>query len=289
MTMIGRDSTWSRSGITSIATSLPLPIGLERVAAPAPSSRRSGYSGRGGRDGGHRRLRDRGTIRRGTPCDRRPRRFRRCDRHRGRSCPGRHPGESGRPRARRCAAIGSRSHACACGLGQRTSSAGGGAARSPGRRPHRGPPGWHARTGGAGSVGTYRAIAGRRSSAPGTHPDERWDGRRHVTETLGLVPDDGVLPDLASVAADRSETEVVRVAAIAALGDRPRVPMPRSIWPLPEVRTGSRTRCALPNWIAPCGVSTAWVVGLLSGPRRLCRGSTRCACGAGSPRRGSRS
>ncbi len=55
------------------------------------------------------------------------------------------------------------------------------------------------------------------------------DGRRHVTETLGLVPDDGVLPDLASVAADRSETDVVRVAAIAALGDRLRTPMPRSI------------------------------------------------------------
>ncbi len=55
------------------------------------------------------------------------------------------------------------------------------------------------------------------------------DGRRHVIETLGLVPDDGVLPDLASVAADRSETDVVRVTAIAALGDRLRAPMPRSI------------------------------------------------------------
>jgi len=55
------------------------------------------------------------------------------------------------------------------------------------------------------------------------------DGRRHVIETLGLVPDDGVLPDLASVAADRSETDAVRVAAIAALGDRLRAPMPRSI------------------------------------------------------------
>ena len=50
-----------------------------------------------------------------------------------------------------------------------------------------------------------------------------------MIETLGLVPDDGVLPDLASVAADRSETDVVRVAAIAALGDRLRAPMPRSI------------------------------------------------------------
>lgn len=55
------------------------------------------------------------------------------------------------------------------------------------------------------------------------------DGRRHVIETLGLVPDDGVLPDLTMVAADRSETDVVRVAAIAALGDRVRAPMPRSI------------------------------------------------------------
>ncbi|HEY6057380.1 MAG TPA: glycosyltransferase, partial [Candidatus Limnocylindrales bacterium] len=55
------------------------------------------------------------------------------------------------------------------------------------------------------------------------------DGRRHVIETLGLVPDDLVLPDLASVAADGSETDAVRVTAIAALGDRLRAPMPRSI------------------------------------------------------------
>lgn len=55
------------------------------------------------------------------------------------------------------------------------------------------------------------------------------DGRRNVIETLGLVPDGGVLPDLASVAADRSETDVVRVAAIAALGDRLNAPIPRSI------------------------------------------------------------
>ena len=55
------------------------------------------------------------------------------------------------------------------------------------------------------------------------------DGRRPVIETLGLVPDDGVLPDLASVAADRSESDLVRVAAVAALGDRLRSPMPRSI------------------------------------------------------------
>ena len=55
------------------------------------------------------------------------------------------------------------------------------------------------------------------------------NGRRPVIETLGLVPDDGVLPDLASVAADRSESDLVRVAAVAALGDRLRSPMPRSI------------------------------------------------------------
>ncbi len=55
------------------------------------------------------------------------------------------------------------------------------------------------------------------------------DGRRSLIETLGLVPVDEVLPDLASVAADRSETDVVRVAAIAALGDRLHAPMLRSI------------------------------------------------------------
>ncbi len=55
------------------------------------------------------------------------------------------------------------------------------------------------------------------------------DGRRPVIETLGLVPDDGMMSDLASVAADGSEMEVVRVAAIAARGDRLRAPLPRSI------------------------------------------------------------
>ncbi len=55
------------------------------------------------------------------------------------------------------------------------------------------------------------------------------DGRRPVIETLGLVPDDGVLSDLATVAADLSEADVVRVAAIAALGDRLDAPLPHSI------------------------------------------------------------
>ena len=55
------------------------------------------------------------------------------------------------------------------------------------------------------------------------------DGRRHIIETLGLVPDDRVLSDLESVAVDRSQEDVVRVAAVAAFGDRVRAPMPRSI------------------------------------------------------------
>ncbi|MEO5940343.1 MAG: sucrose synthase (sucrose-UDP glucosyltransferase), partial [Candidatus Limnocylindrales bacterium] len=54
-------------------------------------------------------------------------------------------------------------------------------------------------------------------------------GRRHVVETLGLVPDEGVMPVLASAAADRSESDIVRVAAIAALADRLHAPLPRSI------------------------------------------------------------
>ncbi len=57
----------------------------------------------------------------------------------------------------------------------------------------------------------------------------RGDGRRAIIETLGLVPDLGVLPDLAVVAADGREADVVRVAAIAALGDELRAPMPRAI------------------------------------------------------------
>ena len=60
-----------------------------------------------------------------------------------------------------------------------------------------------------------------RASGPG--------GRRHVIETLGLVPDDRVLSDLASVAVDNSEADIVRMAAIAAFGDRFRAPMPPSI------------------------------------------------------------
>ena len=45
--------------------------------------------------------------------------------------------------------------------------------------------------------------------------------------------------------------------------------------PLPAVTTGSRTRCASPNRIAPCGVSTSWVVGLLSGQRSTAAAEAR--------------
>lgn len=45
-------------------------------------------------------------------------------------------------------------------------------------------------------------------------------GRRHVVETLGLVPIHSVTVDLLAVALDRAEPGVVRAVAIAALGDR---------------------------------------------------------------------
>ena len=63
----------------------------------------------------------------------------------------------------------------------------------------------------------------------GLAASDREDGRRNLVETLGLVPDDCVLPDLGAVAADGSEKDAVRVAAIAALGDRLTRPIPRSI------------------------------------------------------------
>lgn len=55
------------------------------------------------------------------------------------------------------------------------------------------------------------------------------DGRSHVVETLGLVRDDRALSDLTALAADRSEADAIRVAAIAAFGDRVKAPLPRSI------------------------------------------------------------
>ena len=45
-------------------------------------------------------------------------------------------------------------------------------------------------------------------------------GRRHVVETLGLVPDPSVAADLTALALDHTEHDAVRVAAIAALSDR---------------------------------------------------------------------
>jgi glycosyltransferase involved in cell wall biosynthesis len=60
-----------------------------------------------------------------------------------------------------------------------------------------------------------------RSTAP--------DTRRHLVETLGLVPDGSVLDDLARVAVDANEGDTARIAAIAAFGDRAWEPMPRAV------------------------------------------------------------
>ena len=60
------------------------------------------------------------------------------------------------------------------------------------------------------------------------------NGRRALIETLGLVPDDGVLRRLAWAAVDRGESDLVRLTAVAALGDRLRSPFPRSVAALAE-------------------------------------------------------
>ncbi|MCJ7709439.1 MAG: glycosyltransferase family 4 protein, partial [Chloroflexi bacterium] len=52
-------------------------------------------------------------------------------------------------------------------------------------------------------------------------------GRRHLVETLGLVPDPTVLDDLARHATDAREGDAARIAAIAAFGDRAWEPMAR--------------------------------------------------------------
>ncbi len=54
-------------------------------------------------------------------------------------------------------------------------------------------------------------------------------GRRHLIETLGLVPDRSVLDDLARLAVDPDEGEAARIAAIAAFGDRAWEPMARAV------------------------------------------------------------
>ena len=54
-------------------------------------------------------------------------------------------------------------------------------------------------------------------------------GRRHLVETLGLVPDPTVLDDLARHATDPGEGDAARIAAIAALGARPWEPMARQV------------------------------------------------------------
>ena len=53
--------------------------------------------------------------------------------------------------------------------------------------------------------------------------------RTHFVETMGLIPDDGVLADLTAVVADAAERDPVRIAAIAAFGDRPMAPLPGAV------------------------------------------------------------
>ncbi len=51
-------------------------------------------------------------------------------------------------------------------------------------------------------------------------------GRRNLVETIGLIPGSTVMSLLATLAVDRSEADGVRVAAVAALGDRWTDPLP---------------------------------------------------------------
>jgi glycosyltransferase involved in cell wall biosynthesis len=60
--------------------------------------------------------------------------------------------------------------------------------------------------------------------------NEDSDARRHhLTETLGLIVTDAVVPDLVTIALDEGESDWTRVAAIAALGERYHLPRHRSI------------------------------------------------------------
>ena len=122
-----------------------------------------------------------------------------------------------------------------------------------------------------------RAVARCRSAAPGSRPERTGpDGRRHVIETLGLVPDDRVLLDLASVAVDRSEADIVRMAAIAAFGDRVRAPMPPSISALArgDDRVADAVRLTMVRSRQRSVGSTG--IGRRSGPDRRLRSEAAC-------------
>ncbi len=58
---------------------------------------------------------------------------------------------------------------------------------------------------------------------------EASESRHHVVETLGLVPGALVQLDLETLAIDGDEADRVRLAAVAALGDRADLPIPRAV------------------------------------------------------------
>ncbi|MEO6578058.1 MAG: glycosyltransferase [Candidatus Limnocylindria bacterium] len=75
-------------------------------------------------------------------------------------------------------------------------------------------------------TGSLRAAMGRTSDVA---------SRVHLTETLGLVAHASVTPDLIRAATDADEPDAVRVAAIAALGDRGGQPLDLRIQALARV------------------------------------------------------
>ena len=71
-------------------------------------------------------------------------------------------------------------------------------------------------------------------------------GRRHLVETLGLVPDHLIAADLTALAVDSDQPDAVRAAAIAALGDRSsRLPSPVAQLARGEGRLGEAARLAM--------------------------------------------
>ncbi len=154
------------------------------------------------------------------------------------------------------------------------------------------------------SRAAWAACTPSRPWLNGHVPIRGWSPRLYVGDSSGrtawtadvtssrhseLVPDDGVLPDLASIAADRRRDRGRHAWRRSPHSDRLRAPMPRSISAL----AAGRPRCGRG---APRRIRSRLAAPRLRGwssfaPDRVecCGGRTRCPCGASPPRRGPRS
>ena len=101
------------------------------------------------------------------------------------------------------------------------------------RRRWRGGTGRHARAGGPGKMGepvTRGTAADILSNLVATQLQTgAADARRYLTETVGLVPGRAAQRHLERTATDASEDLLVRLEAIASLGDRATEPLPASV------------------------------------------------------------